>query len=155
MTMRLKSLDDLKGMTARPASQRPRSAAPSPAPAAAPAAGLQRLYALGRLKDGERNKTEERYEQFLAEQKLAGAIRWFMFEGIKLKLAPLTTLTIDFNVMRADGVFEMHDVKGSKAIVTDDARAKTKVAAAMFPFVFKMVYPRTQKAGGGWEVEEI
>ena len=47
----------------------------------------------------------------------------------------------------------MIDVKGSKAMVTDDARAKMKVAAELYPFVFKVAYPRAK--GEGWDIEEI
>jgi len=115
----------------------------------------ERLYALGRLKPGTTNRTEAAYDAFLAQLQLVGSIRWRMFEGIKLRLAPNTSLTVDFAVMRADGVLTMVDVKGAKHLFTDDARAKMKIAAAMFPFVFKVVYPRSKKLGGGWIEEEI
>lgn len=114
-----------------------------------------RLYALGRLKPGQMNRTEAAYDAFLAEQQMVGMIRWRMFEGIKLRLAPNTSLTVDFAVMRADGLLTMVDVKGAKHLFTDDARAKMKIAADKFPFVFKVVYPRAKKLGGGWIEEEV
>lgn len=117
--------------------------------------GLRRMQALGRLKAGEQNKTERAYAQHLDQQKLAGLIQWYRFEPMKLKLAEKTTLTVDFAVLRADGVLELHDVKGSWAIYTEDARVKMKVAAEAFPFVFKVVVPRSSRHGGGWEMREV
>lgn len=115
--------------------------------------GKERLQALGRMRDGSMNKTEARYAQHLDVLKHQGAILWWAFEGIKLRLADRTHLTVDFAVLTSDGMLQMHDVKGAKAIVEDDARAKTKIAAQLFPFAFFMVYP--DKASGGWTVEEI
>ena len=117
--------------------------------------GKERLQALGRLRTGEMNKTEERYDAHLAELKHAGAVLWYRFEGIKLRLADNTFLTVDFAVMRANGVLEMVDVKGAKAVVEDDSKAKMKIAAEMYPFVFKFAYPKPKKDGGGWLEEEV
>ncbi|MDE4918300.1 hypothetical protein ACUXAV_000339 [Cupriavidus metallidurans] len=131
---------------------KPAPAAPSKADRAA--AVLKRNQAKGRLPRGTMNKTEARYGIYLDQQKLAGAVLWWNFEGIKLMLAKNTSITIDFAVMSASGVLEMHDVKGAKAMIEDDARAKTKVAAALYPFVFKFVYP-AGKGSDGWIEEEI
>lgn len=114
-----------------------------------------RYYALGRLKVGELNKTEQAYSAYLDGLKRAGDILWYKFEGIKLRLADNTFLTVDFSVLTADGFLEMHDVKGSKAIYTDDAKVKMKVAAETYPFVFKVAYPRPKKLGGGWDIETV
>lgn len=114
-----------------------------------------RLQALGRLKPGQMNKTEAAYAAHLEAEKHAGEVLWWAFEGIKLKLADNTHLTVDFAVMRRDGVLEMQDVKGSKAIVQDDAKVKIKVAAEKFPFRFALVFPVPKSKGGGWEVQEI
>ena len=54
-------------------------------------------------------------------------------------------------VMRADGVIELHEVKGSLRIFQEDAKVKAKVCAAMYPFPVKVVWPRRKKDGGGWE----
>ena len=113
------------------------------------------LQALGRLPKGTMNKSETAYAQRLEMQKHAGEVLWYKFEGIRLMLAANTSITVDFAVLPASGVLEMIDVKGSKAIFTDDARAKMKVAAAMYPFVFKVAYPLPQKDGGGWNIEVI
>lgn len=106
--------------------------------------------ALGRLKTGERNKTEEAYEAHLSALVAAGEVTWFKFEGVKLRLADNTFYTPDFAVMRADGLLEMHEVKGFWA---DDARVKIKVAADLYPFRFLAVRARAKKDGGGWAVE--
>lgn len=113
------------------------------------------MQALGRLKPGQMNKTEAAYDLHLDAMKHHGEIAWYKFEGITLKLAPDCRLTVDFAVMRADGLFEMHDVKGSPHVYTDDAKVKMKVAAASFPFVFKVAFPVPKKDGGGWRVEAV
>lgn len=107
--------------------------------------------ALGRLKTGEMNKTEARYDQHL--QAITGiVIAWHKFEGVKLRLADNTFYSPDFAVMLLNGSLEMHEVKG---FWEDDARVKIKVAAALYPFRFKALKPIAQKNGGGWSVEEF
>lgn len=108
--------------------------------------------ALGRLKVGERNKTEAAYEQYLELQYKAGEILWYRFEGIKLRLADNTFYTPDFFVLRKDGHLECHEVKG---FWKDDARVKIKVAASLYPFAFLAVTQKSKKAAGGWEVERF
>lgn len=110
----------------------------------------QAMYALGRLKIGAMNKTEAAYDQHLAGLQHAGQILWRRFEGIKLRLADNTFYTPDFAVMNADGVMELHEVKG---FWQDDARAKIKIAADQYPFRFIAIRARTKKSGGSWEVE--
>jgi hypothetical protein len=128
-----------------------RQEAPKP-PAPDPKKSLQ---ALGRLKDGEMNKTEQRYDDHLKALQMAGEIAWYRFEGIKLKLADNTFLTVDFFVMMANGELQAHDVKGAKAIVQDDSWAKIKIAASMYPFRFFLCFPKPMKQGGGWTIEEV
>ncbi|EOG7781622.1 DUF1064 domain-containing protein [Raoultella ornithinolytica] len=110
------------------------------------------LQALGRLKAGTMNKTEEAYCQHLELRKRYGEIVWYRFEGIKLRLADNTFYTPDFSVMLANGQMEMHEVKG---YWTDDARVKTKVAADQYPFRVIGITKLPAKAGGGWKVEEF
>ena len=105
--------------------------------------------ALGRLKAGVMNRTEAAYAAHLERLRLAGDVAWFRFEGVKLRLADSTFLTVDFAVMVADGHLEMHEVKG---FMHDDANVKLKVAAASYPFTFKLV---RKAKGGGWTVTEI
>ena len=56
---------------------------------------------------GERNKTEAAYEQQLEFLRRGGEVLWYKFEGIKLRLADNTFLTVDFPVMLKDGALEM------------------------------------------------
>lgn len=114
-----------------------------------PAGGV---LALGRLKTGALNKTEAEYARELELRKAAGDVLWYRFEGIKLRLADNTFLTIDFAVLTMSGVLEMHEVKGRWE---DDARAKTKIAADQYPFRFIAVTKQAKKDGGGWKVEEF
>ena len=113
------------------------------------------VLALGRLKTGAMNKTEAAYAQHLEAKKAAGEVAWYKFEAMKLRLADNTFLTVDFAVMLSEGLLEMHDVKGSKSIYMDDAKVKMKVAADMYPLVFKVAYPRLKRDGGGWLVEDV
>ncbi len=106
--------------------------------------------ALGRLPVGKMNKTEERYANMLEGMKAIGAIKWYKFEALKLRLADNTFYTPDFAVMRDDDVMECHEVKG---FWMDDARVKVKVAADLYPFRFFAVKERPKKAGGGYEYE--
>ena len=113
---------------------------------------MNRSYALGRLKTGQMNKTEQAYADYLSQLQAVGGILWHKFEGVKLRLADNTFYSPDFAVMKPDGQLEMHEVKG---FWQDDARVKIKVAADMYPFKFVAMRPRAKKNGGGWDVEEF
>jgi hypothetical protein len=114
--------------------------------------GRASLQALGRLKVGAMNKTEAAYAASLEARKAAGEVAWFKFEGIKLRLADNTFYTADFAVMLTDGSLELHEVKGHWQ---DDARAKIKIAADLYPLRFIAVQAEAKKRGGGWRVEEF
>ena len=111
-----------------------------------------KLFALGRLKQGQMNKTEALYSDYLFSQLVAKEVLCYKFEGMKFRLADNTFYTPDFAVMAADGVIECHEVKG---FWQDDARAKIKIAADQYPFRFIAVTAKTKKAGGGWSVESF
>lgn len=115
--------------------------------------GMKRgMFALGRLKTGQMNKTESEYAQHLEWRKRAGEIAWYRFEGMKFRLADNTFYMPDFSVMRSDGVLEMHEVKG---YWMDDAKVKIKVAAEQYPMAFVAVRKKAKKEGGGWEIEHF
>lgn len=115
--------------------------------------GNQHAFALGRLKQGDMNKTELAYDAHLANLQHAGEIRWRKFEGLKLRLADNTFYTPDFAVMASDGVIECHEVKGHW---TDDARVKIKVAASLYPFRFIAIKANTRRASNSrWSIEEF
>ena len=112
-----------------------------------PAAGM---LALGRLKRGQMNRTEEAYAAHLESLRVAGEIQWWKFEGQKLRLADNTFYTPDFMVLHRSGLIEAHEVKG---LWQDDARVKIKTAADIYPFRFIAVRARSKKDGGGWDAE--
>lgn len=130
--------------------------------APSPVAPGSRTKALGRLKAGERNKTEARYESYLETRKQCGEVLWYKFEAFTFKLADGVRLTPDFAVLLASGVLEMHDTKGTTTVtrksgarvkvpyVLDDARIKLECAAAQIPLVFKTVF----YADGNWVEKE-
>lgn len=110
------------------------------------------LQALGRLKVGAMNKTEAAYAATLDLRRAAGEVAWFKFEGLKFRLADNTFYTPDFAVMLASGALEAHEVKG---FWQDDARAKIKIAAGMYPLQFVAVQVVPKSAGGGWKIEKF
>jgi len=112
----------------------------------------RRIQALGRLKAGAMNKTEQAYAATLELRRRTGEVAWFKFEGLKFRLADNTFYTPDFAVMLASGALEAHEVKGHWV---DDARAKIKIAADMYPLRFIAVQARPKKDGGGWKIEEF
>lgn len=99
------------------------------------------------------NKTESAYAGHLEMLMQAGEIVSYSFEVLLLFLGAKTFYHPDFFVQRADGVLEIHEVKG---FWRDDARVKIKTAANRFPmFRFIAVTKRRQKDGGGWVTEEF
>ncbi len=111
---------------------------------------MSKDLALGRLKQGVMNKTEQAYADRLSILHMSNQIKWYRFEGIKLRLADKTFYTPDFAVMNAHGVMEMHEVKG---FWRDDARVKIKIAAEQYPFRFIAVQMIAKSKGGGWKEE--
>lgn len=87
------------------------------------------------------NKLEADYAAHLESLRRNGEISMWMYEPLKLNLAPgqACSYTPDFMVVSRDNVLELHEVKG---FWEDDARVKIKVAADKFPFVFVTVSRR-------------
>lgn len=116
----------------------------------------ERLFAKGRLKDGEMNRTEKAYAAYLELEKRAGRVLAFWFESFKLKVADRACwYTPDFFVLMPDNTLEIHEVKGSPRIFADDAKVKVKVVASTYPLKVKVVFPRLKRNGGGWDVQEF
>lgn len=105
-------------------------------------------FALGRLKQGQMNKTEAAYARHLEVLKQVGKVQWYAFEPMNLRLADKCFFKIDFLVMLDTGQLECHEVKG---FWTDDALVKIKTAAEKFPFKFIAV----RLVKGEWEVREF
>lgn len=117
---------------------------------------LKRLFAKGRMKSGEMNETEKKYErEILKPMLLSGGILWYKFESITFTIAECKKgcrYTPDFIIMLPDGSLEAHEVKGCKAVFRDDARVKCKVFAEQYPIPLTVCYPVRH---GGWEYEQF
>ena len=111
--------------------------------------GVNKLQALGRMKTGKMNKTEAAYAQKLEVLKQTGAIMWYAFDQINLRIAEKCFYKVDFFVMTDKGELEAHEVKGG--FITDDSLVKIKVAASIFPFRFIIA----QLVKGDWKVREF
>ena len=108
-----------------------------------------RTYALGRLKQGEMNRTERAYYDYLLMLKNRGEIVEFWFESVKFQIASNRCDYLpDFVVLRSNGTLEIHEVKGSKAIWTDDGKVKSMVCADNYPFPLFVFFPRPMMQGG-------
>lgn len=117
--------------------------------------GKKNLFAKGRMKSGERNGLEARYEKHLEALKQAGEILWYEFEGMTFKIAEMRCkYTPDFNVMTKDNQIECHELKGNLKVFQDDAKVKAKVAADKYPIRFLIVTPKKKDEGGGWNYLE-
>lgn len=114
--------------------------------------GQKAFYAQGRLKPGQMNKSETAYAAHLDRLKNVGQILWWKFEALKLRLADNTFYTPDFAVLASDYVLECHEVKG---FWMDDAKAKIKIAAELYPFRFMAFRAEAKKRGGGYIVEDF
>jgi hypothetical protein len=121
-------------------------------PVAAPQTPLQRMQALGRLKQGEMNGTEKAYDALLASRKHAGEIVWYAFEAITFVLEGGVRYTPDFIVQLATGEIEVHEVKG---FWTDDARVKVRMAQGRFPFRFLAIMGKKKKGQYTWTIEDF
>lgn len=89
---------------------------------------------------GVMNSTEQAYfDNVLLPRLQAGEYTKVIYEGITFKLAPKTTYTPDFFVVKSDREIELHECKGG--YTRDDARVKWKVAADMYPFfTWRMIH---------------
>jgi len=121
-------------------------------PVAAPQTPLQRMQALGRLKQGEMNGTEAAYDKVLAERKRIGEIVWYAFEAITFVLPGGVRYTPDFIVQLATGELEAHEVKG---FWQDDARVKIRLAQGIFPFRFIAIMGKKKKGVYTWTFEDF
>ena len=112
----------------------------------------RKVFALGRMKSGQMNRTEAAYVRELEKLKQGGEVVWYRFECLKLKVADgKCWYSPDFLVMTSTGELQLHEVKGSKAIFQDDAKVKCKVVSTDYPFRLFVCYPQRT----GWVKEEI
>lgn len=117
----------------------------------------KRVLALGRMKAGVMNKTEQAFNDYLQRILDRHEIFTFAFEPVTFKLAKDCRYTPDFLVHELNGHITFYEVKG---FWTDDAKVKVKVASEKFPmFRFVVVKKRTKadaiKHGSPWEMLEF
>lgn len=103
----------------------------------------RKFIALGRNRSG-MNKTEAAHAVDLEMRKRAGEIQEYLWEPLRLKLAPDCTYEPDFMVLMKDGSIEFHEVKGG--FITDDGMVKVRVAAQRFPW-FRFVLCQYDRRG--------
>jgi len=86
------------------------------------------------------NSTEQAYfDKYLKPKMASGEYLDVIYEGITFRLAPKTTYTPDFFVVKSDMEIELHECKGG--YTRDDARVKWKVAADKYPyFTWRMIH---------------
>lgn len=101
---------------------------------------------------GQMNKTEEAFSELAETHKQAGLIWDWWFESITLLLAPDMRYTPDFMVLELDSSISLVEVKPSytdketgqrKPYARDGSLDRLKVAAAKFPFRFKLAVRQT------------
>lgn len=99
------------------------------------------------------NGLERKYAEHLEHLKDIGEVADWKFDRIKLRIAKLCYITVDFAVVMADGTLEFHETKG---FMEGDALIKLKAVAEEFWwFRFVLVKAIPKKAGGGFEAKEI
>ena len=97
------------------------------------------------------NGLEARYAGHLEGMRRAGKILSWHFEALKLRLADSTFYTPDFFIMLPDGAVGFHETKG---FWRDDAKAKIKIAAALYPLFFFVAVQWDSKAKS-WKYEKF
>lgn len=92
-------------------------------------------------KGGAMNKTESAYAEKLEMQRIGGFISGWKYGSLSLRLAKRTWYRPDFLVTRfVAGIAKTHEIHEVKGHWEDDARAKFKIAAELYPmFVFRAV----------------
>lgn len=100
---------------------------------------------------GVMNGLETKYSYYLDGLKSAGEIEWYEFELFTLRLAPRTTITIDFIMKMADGAMNLKDTKGG--FVREDSRIKLKWAAKLLRGKYGVAIVTENAAKNGWEEE--
>lgn len=138
--------------TDAPSSQRPMDGAsachdgPIPATRSTGVSSLSKPKAT--IRDDGMNRLEAAWADELKEQVRRGDIQFWKFSPGGLRLADKTFYHPDFLVVEADGTVRYDETKG---FMRDDANMKLKVAAAQFPFVFRLI----QKQGKSWKITTI
>lgn len=116
--------------------------------------GVKRWQALGRLKVGELNKTEQEFADLLDDWKHAGTVLWWKAHPFNIKLANNTFYRVDFLALMSDGMLTMYEVKGG--YTSQSGQTKIKLASEALPVIrIVKASKRTKKDGGGFKLEEF
>lgn len=97
------------------------------------------------------NGTELAYAKHLDLLKLAGDVKWWAFNAVRLRIAmgeKAAWYRPDFFVEFSDGSFEFHETKGFER---EAAMVRLKVATGIVPVKFVLV----KRDGEGWNHEEF
>ncbi len=99
------------------------------------------------------NQLEYEYARLLTAQAEANQIHKWRFEAVKLRLGDQCWYMPDFWIELPDGRVELHETKGHWR---DDAKAKIRVAAELYPeFRFFAVEKKRKKDGGGFKLSQF
>lgn len=105
---------------------RPRLAPPPPPAATKP-----------KPRRGTMNRTEAKYAAELELGRQNGALLWWAFEPIRLRIANGAWFCPDFAVLTSAGALEFIETKGG--FIREAAMVRLKVAASLYPFTFRLV----------------
>jgi hypothetical protein len=97
------------------------------------------------------NGLELAYAKHLDLLKLAGEVRWWAFNAVRLRIAmgeKAAWYRPDFFIEFVDGRFQFHECKGYER---EAAMLRLKVAAGLVPIPFVLV----KKQGDGWSYESF
>lgn len=108
--------------------------------------------AKGRKKEQGLNKLEQAYQDELDRRIAAGEYLWRSVHGaVNLRLADKCFYRPDYFVLNAAMELEVHEVKGGW--FPSDNKARTKIAAEIYPFRFLLITrPRVKDP---WQYEEL
>ena len=110
---------------------------------------LARFQALGRLPKDVMNNTEKAFAAYLAQRQSLGAIVWWKFHPMNVRLAKNTYYEVDFLAMESTGNLVIYETKGT--YTTDKGQIKIKLCAEALP-VFKMVKVIKLKGVAGFKL---
>lgn len=97
------------------------------------------------------NRSDMAYAEYLEALRTAGMIREWHYQKLTLVLGADCRYTPDFFVVRVTGECELHEVKG---FWRDDAKAKARVCASMFPFRVLVAQMGKKADKGKWIISE-
>lgn len=114
---------------------------------------------VGRTRRGQMNKTEASFARELDSLMAAGAVAWWKYEALRLRLTDPATgvacwYTPDFWLEPTEGRPTLIDVKGGQ--VNDASVLRAKMCGSLYPqFSMWLVTKQKVADGGGWLVTDL